>query len=397
MQQNPATGLFLSGGGARGAYQIGVLRGLLAVTKRLGVEKPFQILSGVSAGAVNTAYLAARAADMTAGAEQLATFWSELHCDHVYRTDPWSLGEIGMHWAIDALSGGGRLGRKSRALLDTAPLRQLLRQRIPFTAIQSNLAARHIDAVCVAATNYATTECVSFYMNSGASAVAPWRRSRRVGQPRDITDAEIMASAAIPLLFPPVQVGDSHFGDGCLRNSAPLSGTIHLGAQRLIVIGVRKAAGIVPSPETVEETTVQTAVEEMAGDSPPSVARILNVVINAVLLDAIDADIERLARINRTVSLLCSKGDTTLKHIDWLYFHPSVDLAQIAIEEAKSLPRLIRYLVAGLGSLQEASDLVSYLLFEPGFCTRLLELGYQDALAKESDIQRFFGEAPVET
>lgn len=393
MTKEPKIGLVLSGGGARGAYQVGVLRGILDITRTLGIKNPFQILTGVSAGAVNAAYLAAHADDIYDATKRLENFWFQLHCEHIYRTDPCSIGQIGLRWALDIISGATHLGHRAHALLDTAPLSKLLEEHIPFEAIRTNLENKTIDAACISATDYATTECISFYMLSHRNnTVVPWQRSRRIGIKKNITKDEVMASSAIPLLFPPVQVGQSYFGDGCLRNMAPLSPAIHLGADRLIIIGVRKAIGINPSVESLPPIIDPSENFQDMPSMDPSLARILSVIINAVLLDAVDADIERLARINHTVSLLDddARPSNLLRPIDWLYFHPSVDIAQIAIEEVRSMPRLIRYLFAGLGSLSEASDMISYLLFEPPFCKRLLKLGYADALAKKQDILDLF-------
>ena len=310
----------------------------------------------------------------------LQDFWANLRSDQVYKVDPWSLSQTGLHWLVDAVSGGGTAGHRARALLDTSPLAELIRSHLDVAAIRSNLDAKHLDAVAVSATDYASTECMTFCMSR--LKVKPWQRSRRVGVMRDIEVGHVLASAAIPFFFPPVAVDGRFYGDGCLRNTAPLSPAVHLGADKLCIIGVRKAAGL-----GVVETEVTAA------DSPlePSIARVLNTILNAVLLDGVDADIERLSRINRTVDLLPAeaKVSTALKSIDWLYFHPSVDIAQIAIEEVSAMPRMIRYLMAGLGSLVEAADMVSYLLFEPAFLTRLLDLGYSDALRRQDEISDF--------
>lgn len=382
--RSQATALVLSGGGARGAYQVGVLRGIFEITQSLSISDPFQILTGVSAGAINTAYLAAYADHFEAATQRLCAFWGGIHSEQIYRTDIRSIGQIGIHWAFDALSGGYRLGQQARALLDTTPLAGMLAERIPFPNIAENVQRRILSGVAVSATNYATSECISFYMAN--ATLSPWRRSRRIGREQLISTSEVMASAAIPIFFPPINIGREFFGDGCLRNTAPLSPALHLGADRLLIIGVRKAA-----PET---TTASEIIESPldATDHEPSIARILNVLINAVLLDGVDADIERLSRINRTVGLLApeARAKTPLRKIDWLYIHPSEDVAKIAMDEMLSMPRLIRYLIAGLGSAVEAADLISYLLFEPSFCCRLLDLGYKDAMAQEKAIVEFF-------
>lgn len=383
--------LVLSGGGARGAYQAGAVRGIAQIAVSCGIEHPFRILTGVSAGAINAAYLAAHGDEIGSASERLTEFWGSLRSEEVFRTDAFSLGRIGMNWALDAISGGVRFGPQARALLDTTPLHDLLQRRIPIHQISKQVEKGNIDAFAVSATSYASSESISFYMSH--RPIAPWRRLRRVGMVCKISLQEIIASAAIPLLFPPVRIADDYFGDGCLRNTAPLSPALHLGANKLLIIGVR-TSGV---HKVEEQTAITDTLAPGAGGNKidpmltPSIARVLNTLINAVLLDGIDADIERLARINRTVALLpeSSKDQTPLRPIDWLYVHPSVDIAQIALEEARSMPRLIRYLLAGLGSTAEAADVISYLLFEPRFCQRLSDLGYKDALARRDEITAF--------
>jgi len=373
-------GLVLSGGGARGAYQVGVLRGIFEVASQSGLPSPFRILTGVSAGAINVAYLAAHAGDYIEATQLLQDFWANLRTDQVFKVDPWSLSQTGLHWLVDAVSGGSTIGHRARALLDTSPLAELMRVHLDVAAIRGNLDAKHLDSVAVSATDYASTECMTFCMSR--FKVKPWQRSRRVGVAQNIEVGHVLASAAIPFFFPPVSVAGRYYGDGCLRNTAPLSPAVHLGADKLCIIGVRKAAGfgVVDIDAAVDDPPLE-----------PSIARVLNTIINAVLLDGVDADIERLSRINHTVDLLAAeaKASTTLKSIDWLYFHPSVDIAQIAIEEASAMPRIIRYLMAGLGSLAEAADMVSYLLFEPSFLRRLLDLGYSDAISRQDEIRAF--------
>lgn len=392
--------LVLSGGGARGAYQAGAVRGIVEIATSCGIDHPFRILTGVSAGAINAAYLAAYADATAAASVRLTQFWGSIRSEEVFRTDPLSLGRIGMHWALDAVSGGLRFGRQARALLDTTPLHQLLEKRIPVAQISKQVEGGYIDAFAVSATSYASSESISFYMSH--RPLPPWRRSRRIGVASPISLQEIMASAAIPILFPPVQIADDYFGDGCLRNTAPLSPALHLGANKLLIVGVR-TAGIHKAedltkvmgntsdtnPNNPSSNELQRAQLEQA--LSPSLARVLNTLINAVLLDGIDADIERLARINRTLALLpeSAKAQTPLRPIDWLYVHPSVDIAQLALDEARSMPRLIRYLLAGLGSSAEAADVISYLLFEPRFCERLSDLGYKDAIARRDEIADF--------
>jgi NTE family protein len=344
---------------------------------------PFQILTGVSAGAVNIAYLASRAGDPYEGVKTLERLWRGLHSEQVFRTDARALSGIGLKLIRDAVSGGANLGRRAQALLDTTPLAHFLSTHIDFTALRSHVLGGLIDSVAVSATDYASIECLSFFM--GGAAITPWRRNRRIGVRQDLTVEHVMASAAIPMLFPPVRLNDRYFGDGCLRNSAPLSPALHLGAERLIIIGVRKSDDPVAARPAGAEPASEFAEAE------PNIAGILNAVINAVLLDAVDADVERLARINRTVGLLpaSSLSLTSLRPIEWLYLRPSVNIAHIALREVAAMPRLVRYLVRGMGNLADAADVISYLLFEPGYCLSLIDLGYRDVLARRDEVITF--------
>ncbi len=367
------TALVLSGGGARGAYQVGVVHGILSVLRQLNIDHPFQILSGVSAGAINTAYLASRSDHLVAASRDLSSFWGNLHSENVYETGIGSLGKIGFNWALDLVSGDLRKTRSANALLDITPLTNLCRKHINFPRIEKNLKLGHIDAVSVSATAYHSAECHSFF--SSNQPVIPWQRKNRVGLQTSIALSHMLASAAIPLLFPPVAIADTWYGDGCIRNTAPLSPAIHLGANRIIAIGVRHS-----KPQSLGSPHRATS------------ATILSSLINAVLLDGLDTDLERLARINHTLSLIDHNhaSDSPLRPIDWLYISPSKSLAEIAISHVDSIPPIIKYLLLGLGPIEDVAPILSYLFFEPCFLNDLLELGFNDALSRAQEIENFF-------
>jgi NTE family protein len=390
----PGLGLVLSGGGARGAYQAGVVKAIAEVAASLGKPAPFRSLAGVSAGAINAAWMAAFAHDVPAGARQLADLWARLKPAQVYETSVTSLGGIGFTWAR-ALSLGPIVGGKPpQALLDTAPLKELLGGLLPLQSLQRNVDQGVINGVAVTATDYASIHTVTFYQSAGR--VTPWRRRRRDAKEVPLTVEHVMASAAIPLFFEPVAVDGSYFGDGCLRNQAPLSPAIHLGADRLIVVGVRRR----PSP-----------LDDVPQRVRPTLARILSVLLNAMFFDAVDYDVERLQTINRSLAAGMlpavpmpapgTKGRDTasfagpFKPIDILTIQPSEDLGLIARDEAHHMPRVIRYLLAGMGSTEEASDLFSYLLFEGSYTQRLIDLGYKDGLAVRDQLAGFISGVPA--
>lgn len=367
-------GLVLSGGGARGAYQAGVVKGIAEIAADLGVEQPLPILTGVSAGAINASYLASGCDDFGVAADKMAMMWSRLTADRVFKTDALTAGRSGLRLLTDATIGALYSKKLARSLLDTAPLRRLLTETIPFDRIQQNVIDGHLKALAITAMNYANSTSITFVQ--GRPNAPMWMRSRRRSERATIDVPHVMASSALPLFFPPVPVGDFHFGDGTLRNQAPLSPAIHLGAQKLIVVSVRKS----DAPTTQPPPAVD-----------PSLARVLGVMLNALLLDSLDADMERLSRINTTVSLIPEeqRQGLSLRPVDYLWIRPSQDIGHLAGDLFDRLPRVIRYLVGGLGSSREAAELTSYLLFDPDFCGQLVAMGHKDAHDQRDQIAKF--------
>lgn len=372
---NPHLGLVLTGGGARGAYQAGVIRGLAEISAKRTDSLPFGVVTGASAGAVNASFVAATAERFQAATVDLSSFWNKLRSRDVFRTDVVSLGRIAMQWAADVVLSRLKPTKGARALLDTEPLSRLLGQYVPFPRIRANLDNGALAAFEVTATDYHTAENISFVMTRDPAA--GWARARRRSVATDIRLEHVLASASIPLFFPPVEVDGRHYGDGCLRNPAPLSPAIRLGARRLVIVGVR-----------------YPKATETLGDTPPrqpTVGRVLSMLLNAILMDATEIDIERLTRINATLRQVpdTQRREMTLKEIDLLVLQPSEDLGAYAASQFGRLPDPIQYLIGGLGSRHEASELVSYLLFEPAFCGYLVELGRRDALSRRDEIEAF--------
>lgn len=372
-------GLVLSGGGARGAFQAGVVRALYEISKEAGHFGVFRVMTGVSAGAINVAFLAALADDLDGATHRLVELWRGLEADNVFKTDYGSLTRNALKMARAVSLGGisDKLRPTSVGLLHTEPLKELLERHVPFDKIRSHIANGLLDAVCVSATDYSTSVGVSFVQ--GNSDSKPWKSANRISAFTELRPDHIMASSAIPLFFPPVTVDGRPFGDGCLRNTAPLSPAVHLGAEKLFVVGVRRWRDVDLSTAPVLQ---------------PSLGRVLSVLINAIFMDAVEVDLERLRIINQTVEQLQTAGiGTNYRPIEALYLCPSEGLSDIAQARGDDLPKVIRFLLAGLGSPQEASEILSYLLFEPGYCGSLVDLGYKDAMSRRAEILAYLKQA----
>jgi NTE family protein len=367
-------GLVLSGGGARGAYQAGVLQAISEIAQSQRIQRPFQIFSGVSAGAINTAYLAAGAESFSLSTKNLVQLWSNISSEQVFYTDAVHLGKIGLKW-MGELSFGGLTGTTpGKALLDTSPLRELLINNLAFSQIQDNIDKGFIHATSVTAVDYQTSTAITFVQ--GQKNLPTWQRSRRLSENAILSADHIMASSAIPMLFPPIKVKDRYFGDGCVRNMAPCSPAIHLGATKLIVVGVRR------------QTTDVLDFSSAPMMAPPSVAKVFNVLLNAVLLDGVELDIERLKRINDFIKQVPknASGGISFKPVEYVWIHPSEDLGLLAREKAHKLPKVIRYLLKGLGPLEDAAEIISYLMFEKEFTQKLIEIGYEDGIKQKESI-----------
>jgi len=374
-------GLVLSGGGARAGYQVGVLRALVSILD--GHKTPFNILAGLSAGAINCTALAIRAHDFPAAVEHLHDTWRELQPYKVYRTDTLELMQLGARWVKD-LTTGGLLGKsRSNYLLDTQPLRTLLQSRLSTEEIPLHIAAGRLRGIAISATSYATSNNVTFF--DAAPSVQPWIRGGRVSVREHLTVEHIMASSAIPMFFPPVRIRDRAFGDGGVRMTAPLSPAVHMGADRILAVGIK---------HKLTRAETQTLLAEANGKQV-STAQIAGVLLNALFLDSLDDDMERLHRVNRTLSALPEPARQTtpdaLRHIPALLLSPSIDLGHLAADEYCKFPWMLRHLLRGIGATGDYGwDLMSYLAFQPGYINRLIELGESDTLARRSEIEAFF-------
>jgi len=379
MGQSPRVGLIMTGGGARAAYQVGVLRALSELLPR-SARSPFPVICGTSAGAINAAVLAVDADNFKRGVRRLMTVWKNFRAHHVYRADPVGVIRNSSRWIFAGLTGGVYT-RRPVSLLDNTPLVALLRRHLDFAAIQRRIEAGALRAFSVTCSGYTSGQSVTFFQ--GQPDLPPWERARRIGVSMPITIEHLVASSALPFIFPPVHINREYFGDGSMRQIAPISPALHLGADRLLVIGVGRQLQQRP-PERI-----RTA-------SHPSLAQIAGHALNSIFLDSLEVDLERLQRINRTIEVIpreiLERSRYTLHHVDFRVLTPSEELEKIASQHARELPRTIRALLYTVGGLRRSgSTLLSYLLFEQSYCRALIQLGYRDTMARKDDLLAFLG------
>ena len=334
---------------------------------------PFEVLVGTSAGALNAATVAARAARLRDGVAMLERVWSGFEVEHVVRTDPWTVFWAGMQWLLSVASGGW-LARPPRSLLDTSPLRRLLLEAIPLADIRSSVAAGHLRALAVATTSYASGRAVAFF--DAAPGVDDWSRVRRAGVRREIDIEVLMASAAIPFIFPAARVDGDWYGDGAMRQLAPLSPAVHLGANRILVVGTRADAA--PS------------AAGSGREGPPSPGDLLGFVLDSLFTDGLSIDLERLRQINAIIETSAAVAVPDRRPIEALVIQPSDDPTAIARRHLRAMPRSLRTLLRTMGALEARGGvLASYLLFESSYTTELMRLGRADAEARRPDIEGY--------
>ncbi len=396
MYETPLTALVLSGGGARAAYQVGVLRAIARIRREaLGpmarLRSPFGVICGTSAGAINASALACNADRFEVAVELIAKVWQNFSADQVYRADSLGVIRSGAQW-LTMLSLGWVLARwrraRPRSLLDNGPLADLLQRLVPLERLPLMFAERQLHAFALTASSYSGGEHYTFY--DAAEPIEPWQRSQRIAMQGPLTQAHLLASSAIPFVFPatPIVVGGqtNWFGDGSMRQTAPLSPAIHLGAQRLLIIG----AGRLHEPSALEPAAP-------IKQGYPSLAQIAGHAMSSIFLDALAVDIERMKRINRTLALLpeSALADSQLRPLEALVISPSQRLDDIAARHLPALPAPVRALLSGVGvggqgSQARGSALASYLLFEAPYTRELMDLGDADTQARRDEVLRFF-------
>ena len=365
-------GIVLSGGGARAAYQVGVLQAIARRRPNLH----FPIIAGVSAGAINAAFLATSRSDTLETVQSLAHLWSHLETGNVFDTRTRSLTRMMLQWGNRILSGSAGKRSQARGFVDTDPLRLLLATMLPhedgrLVGIRENLEERRLQAVALTALNYSTGQTITWVQGSD---IEVWERPNRRSQQVELTIEHVMASSALPLFFPAIRIGNGWFGDGGVRLAAPLSPALHLGARRVLAVSTRYERSF--EEADVAETT-----------SYPAPAQILGQLMKAIFIDLVDQDVHRLERLNHLLKRVDEEERLGLKLIDLLVIRPSVDLGRLAAEFEPELPRAFRFLARGLGSKEtESPDFLSILMFQPGYLRRLIEIGEADAEARMDEL-----------
>jgi len=366
------TALILPGGGARGAYQVGVLKAINELQDGR-LKSPFPVICGTSAGAINAAVMASHAHEYSAGVERLEHFWRSMRCERVYRTDAWTVMKSGMRFAATLFSGG-LIAANPKAFLDNTPLRRFLQQTLQLDGIQVALEQDALRGVAVTASGYTSASATSYFQ--ALHHVNGWERPRRRGLAAKLEISHLLASSALPLIFPAERIGNEYFGDGGMRLVAPLSPAIHLGANRILVIGTRDE-----KPDLPPESPAQY----------PSAGEIGGYLMDTIFMDTLNADLARMKRINRTLQLVPEdkREQAGLINIESLVIKPSKDLRDVTRAHVHEIPRSVQILLRTLGGWGRDWRMASYLLFESAYCGALIDLGYADGMAAEQDICKF--------
>ena len=371
--------LMLSGGGARAAYQVGFLR-LLAREFPRAVPG---ILTGVSAGGINAAYLGARPGPFADKVEHLARMWGNIRIDDVFRVDLRDLASRSVRWGGRLLSGGKHPLPPARSMVDTAPLWDLLHRVLQadvngeIGGISANLRAGWLRAIALTASSYTTGQSMTWVQARDDCGIQTWERPQRRSTACALRVSHVVASAALPFFFPAVEVDGAWYGDGGIRLTAPLAPAVHLGARRIIAVSTR-----------YDRSRDEADRPAVSGYPPP--AQVAGVLYNAIFLDQLDGDAFQLQQINRLIARLPEEQREGLRHIDLLMLRPSIDLGRLANEHEPELPRAFRFLTRGLGTRETRSnDMLSLVMFQSDYVTRLMELGEADATARLSDIRHF--------
>jgi NTE family protein len=375
----PPAALILSGGGARAAYQVGSLRAVAHLVGRRRAT-PFPIICGTSAGAINAVMLAAHADDFRRGVARLLRLWRRLRIPDIYLSDMPSLSRLGFRWLASVVTGRG-VKTEALSMLDNAPLRTLLDREVDYDLIARRTKDGHLTALTINATSYRSGQSVTFVQGDGRARA--WERVRRHAELTTIRTDHLMASVAIPFIFPAAPIGDDYFMDGSVRQIAPLAPALHLGAGRLFVLAVGHFFGGPPKANLANGLP-----------SYPSFATTASHALSSIFLDNLAADMERLVAVNRLIDKMAAAearaAGADVGHVDAMLMAPTVDLGARALDYAALLPTGVRAMLRGLGAMQESgATMMSYLLFDRAYCRLLIRQGFADAMARRHEIEAF--------
>ncbi|HSC75491.1 MAG TPA: patatin-like phospholipase family protein [Pseudomonadales bacterium] len=372
------TALVLSGGGARAAYQVGVMKAIAELLSP-GCGNPFPVICGTSAGAINAATIACRADCFSLGVAGLEQLWGTLRSEHVHRVGYSELLGSTLKLLLSFFRSGTTFGRPL-SLFDNMPLYHLLMENIQLQYLPKLIENRHLHALCITALGYQSGQSISFFQ--GHASIEPWKRSHRIGVLTELTHKHLMASSALPALFPAVKINREYFGDGAMRQTSPMSAALHLGAEKLLVIGVsgRRNLGNLPVQRA---NTVHS----------PSLAQIFAQLLNSAFVDSMEEDIDMMQRFNHFIGEISKEKQQQLRvrPVDVLVISPSVHFDEVATRHIGSLPKAMRVFLKTIGATRPSggASIASYLLFEASYCQELMRNGYADCMAQADKVKEF--------
>lgn len=365
--------IVLNGGGARACYQAGALRALYEIIKK--DQNLFDIVTGNSAGAINASFLASNARDWGTSTQYLSDFWQRIYPENVFDMGHFTVKKIGTNWLKDSLFSAPSHDTMFNSILNTAPLKKLLIREIDFPEIRLLIESKLLSSIALSATNYYSGASVIFF--DGDKEIKEWAKPERFSKREEITIDHVMASSAIPLFFPPAQIKQSYYGDGCIRQNTPLSPAIHLGASKIIAIGIK-------DPRQTKQTMELT----LHSNPVPQLSQISGVMMDAIFLDSMDADLERVEKMNILVRIMGDRSPK--KYIPTLSLNPSKDLGAMTEKLEEKMPTFLRYFLKSVGiSGKYGLDLLSYLAFDSSYTKEVVELGYEDTIKRKIEILNF--------
>lgn len=371
------TALVLSGGGARGAYQVGVLKAIAELLPKSSTN-PFQIVCGTSSGAINAAKVATEADNFSQAVVGLETIWANLTSDQIHQVGYFDILKSSTKIILSFFHSGIAQG-KPLSLFNNRPLFNLLKRNIDISRLDNMIQKGHIHALSISALGYTSGQNISFFQ--GHDSLEFWKRSRRIGAKTILEHKHLMASSALPAIFPAVHINREYFGDGALRQSAPMSAALHLGADKLLVIGVSGSA------ESIDERLVTV--------HSPSIAQVLGNLLNSAFIDSLEEDVQMLERFNRLAAHITPEQQRELevRPVELLVIKPRVKFEEMAMNFTHELPKSMRFLLSMIGANKRGggSSLASYILFEREYCKALIKSGYDDAMSQAEEIRQFVG------